>query len=362
MDTYLNTHLNTHLNINIKNINWNLIGIIFYLAIILNFGTGLLFIPMILIHSYFPSYVNIKYLIKNIAISSICYIFLTFSNTSIYVNSSKLFEQMIKTNSNFNPDEKKIITSNHLTEIDFLVGMCLFGCSDFFSRISVVAKKSLGYILSSLSMIGILTGDIYLNRNIELDKLKLSSQMNFTNLLMFPEGTCFTKEKKLLSDNYCDSYNLIKFKYNLYPRTTGLKHILANNPDIKYLYDLTIIYDTIPPNKYGPTYSMWEMIFKYKFPKKIFVNITKYKIDSNVDLNKQFESMYYAKDKLIENFNSELNNFTKIKFNYSYGLTSLGFVCFICAMSFEMFYHWDWYRNFLTIQSIVFTLYYSFYG
>ena len=45
-------------------------------------------------------------------------------------------------------------------------------------------------------------------------------------VLLFPEGTDFTKNTKIRSDKFAEKQNLPKYDYVLHPRTTGFCHFV----------------------------------------------------------------------------------------------------------------------------------------
>lgn len=299
---------------------FNLTTIIIYLTIYLKFIIGITFLPIIIIFNFFPkikSYINI---LKNIIWSSVSFIthMLVFKN--IYVDSNEFMDEIQS-----NTYKPNIIISNHLLDLDFLIYYIIFSNTSLNSINIGVAKKFVGYKIPICGFYGMMTGDIFLHRKAELDINKLNQKIYFNNLLIFPEGTCFTNDRKFFSDNYCDKNKLIKFNYHLYPRITGLKTIIQANKDIKYIYDFTIVYDNISPDKYGNHYTIFSYLYNlYLFPNKVFIKINKYKINNDIKVEKQIEKIFYHKDKFIKEFNCHNNKFVPIKYNYTNG-----FGCFI---------------------------------
>lgn len=298
----------------------NLIALIIYLTFFLQFVFGMGLIPIIIIQKYFPQsnkYINLLKNIINVSISFISHTLLF--NNNIYVDSNKYIEEIQndKTNSN-------LIISNHIIDLDFLIHTIIFSNTNFNSKNIGISKKFVGYQLPIYGLLGNISGDIFINRNISTDFSKLNKKMIFNNLLIFPEGTCFTNERKNISDKFCDKNNLIKFDYHLYPRMTGIKTIINSNPNIKYIYDITIVYDKISPIKYGKHYCVFSYLYNlYKFPNKVFIKISKYKL-AHSNLENQIEKIFYHKDKFIFNFNHGTNKFIPIKYNYF-----KGFFCFM---------------------------------
>ena len=227
--------------------NFSLIFIIFFLLFFLLFSSLLFYIPICIIYFIYPKYNNIINLIKNIYGSSLSFIIYLLLDTKIYVNSLNIFEDITN-----HPNEKNIIIANHVSEIDFFIYAFIINNVKnlFYVKSNFYIKKILGYFLIGTGIIGILSNDKYLDRNITSDYNKISINLDTNLIFIYPEGTCFTTRSKLKSDYYCKNNNLPIFKYHLYPRITGIKKILENNPKISNIYDLTVVYNTINKNKY----------------------------------------------------------------------------------------------------------------
>jgi 1-acyl-sn-glycerol-3-phosphate acyltransferase len=345
---------------------FNLIIILIYLLFYINFFLSITFIPSIFLYLYNPTE-SIKYfiLIKNILICSISFITKKILFPNIYVNSNNVINF-----NNFNNHydivgNKNLIISNHPMELDFLLGCIFYNNTNLFNTNIGIAKKYIGYQIPTLGFFGLLTGDIFLHRNINFDVNKLSKKINFNSMLIYPEGTCFNKNRKLISDNYCDINNLPKFKYHLYPRITGIDLILSNNPDIKYIYDLTIIYDEIKKNNYNSHYNTANyLLSKFKIPNKIFIQISKYKIKKykndikNKSNAKMIENIYFIKDKWIDKFDLVCNNFIPIKYNYSKGLMCFLFVNFVSICSIYLMIELNFIKYLYIIQLIIYYVYF----
>jgi len=309
---------------------FNLIIIIVYLTISLKFIVELTFIPSIIIYYFFPKlkqYINI---FKNVIWSNISFITYMLLFKNIYIDSNELVDEIQS-----NTDKPNIIISNHLIDLDFLIHNIIFSNTSLNSINIGVAKKLVGYQIPICGFYGMLTGDIFLHRKIEMDIHKLNKKIKFNNLLIFPEGTCFTKDRKIISDNYCDKNKLIKFNYHLYPRMTGITTIIQSNNNVKYIYDITIIYDNIDKKGYGHHYTFYSYIYNlHPFPNKVFIKINKYKIN-NDKIEKQIEKIFYHKDKFVKEFNCSNNKFIPIKYNYF-----KGFGCFIGTNLLTIFSIW----------------------
>lgn len=331
---------------------FNLITIIVYLTIYLKFVIGITFLPIIVTYFFFPKYIQYINIFKNIIWSNIAFITQKLVFKNIYVDSNELIDEIYSNTFNSN-----IITSNHILDLDFLIYNIIFSNTTLKSINNGLAKKMVGYQLPIYGFLGILTGDIFLNRKIGLDVFKLNKKKYFNNLLIFPEGTCYTKDRKIISDNYCNKNKLIKFKHHLYPRITGIKTIIESNKNIKYIYDFTIVYDKIYPDDYGKHYTFFTYITNiYSFPNKVFIKINKYKINY-CNIEKQIVKIYTQKDKFIEEFNSNHNKFIPIKYNYY-----KGFGCFIGTNLLTLFSIWLFVKyNFLKYLYLIEIILYYFY-
>lgn len=345
---------------------FNLVIIIIYLLFYINFFLSLTFIPSIFLYFYNPIQSK-KYFtfIKNILICSISFISKQFLFPNIYVNSNNVINF---NNLNFNHDivgNKNLIISNHPMELDFLLGCIFYNNTNLFDTNIGIAKKFVGYQIPTLGFFGLLSGDIFLHRNINFDNNKLSKKINFNFMLIYPEGTCFNKNRKLISDNYCEINNLPKFKYHLYPRITGIDLILSNNPDIKYIYDLTIIYDEIKKNNYNSYYNTTNyLLSKLKIPNKIFIQVSKYKITKykndikNKSNAKMIENIFSIKDKWIDKFDLICNNFIPIKYNWNKGLMCFLFVNLVCICSIYLLFKFNFIKYLYLIQLIIYYVYF----
>lgn len=338
---------------------FNLIIIIIYLSIYLKFIVWLTFLPTLIIYCFFTKLKSCINIGKNIIWSSISFIthMLIFSN--IYVDTNELIDEIQLNNSKSN-----IIISNHLIDLDFLIHNIIFSNTSLNSINIGIAKKIVGFQLPICGFYGMFVGDIFLHRKIEIDICKLNKKMHFNNLLIFPEGTCFTKERKHISDNYCNKNSLIKFNYHLYPRMTGMRNIIKANKDIKYIYDITIVYDSIRKNGYGKHYTFFSYLCKlHPFPNKVFIKINKHKINNDdLDLEKQIEQIFYYKDKFIEEFNCSNNKFVPIKYNYVKGFGCFALTNLLTISSIFLFYRFSFTRYLYWGEYILYILYFIFFA
>jgi hypothetical protein len=326
-----------------------LLFLIFYLTIC----EFIFFIPIILLNSIKTINKKIFYFIKNNALSSVSFLIILMYPLKININSIKLFE---KINS-----KKNIIISNHISELDFFIANLIFSNpNNLYSNTIFLSKKLIGYLIPSIGLIGMFTGDIFLSRNIELDIVKLDKKLDFDKIFFYPEGTCFNNERKIKSDIYCKKNNLPIFKYNLYPRVKGFELILKNNSDISYVYDLTFVYDTINKKIYGNHFHFLSFINNFNFPSNIYVNITRYRIKKKYNKAKMLENIFINKDKFIKNFNCQNNNFIPFKYDYYYGMINFIFTNIIFLISIYLLYKLIIFRYIFLFEIGVYLFYFYF--
>lgn len=333
-----------------------LLIVIIYTIFYINFFMSIIFIPSIAFKLYEPIKSK-KYFItiKNIILNSIGFITKLILLPNIYTNSNNMINLMTQ-----DKIKKNIIISNHPTELDFLLNSIIISDTDFSNINLNLAKKEIGYQLPSFGFFGILAGDIFLQRNIKNDKCKLDKKIDFNTILLYPEGTCFNSKRKLISDNYCIKNNIIRFKYHLYPRTTGLELIMNSNPEIKYIYDITIIYDNIKKNNYNPHYNIINFLLcKFEIPNKVFFQISKYKINKcKKNKIRMIENIYISKDKFIEKFNPNFNNFIPINYNFYKGIGCFIFVSLISLFSIYLSIKFSFIKYLYFFQFIVYYIYF----
>jgi 1-acyl-sn-glycerol-3-phosphate acyltransferase len=313
-----------------------------------------IFGPISIINLFSKKY---GFYIKNMYMSSLSFFIKYFMGLEIYTNSNTILEEFTREKSKHN-----ILISNHPTEIDFMIFPFIVNNIRNFLKYKYIsiAKKTIGYILIGISMSSILSKDLFLDRDIEHDKERLSKNNNCNLLFLFPEGTCFTSAFKKKSDVYTKKNKLINFNYHLYPRITGLEIILKNHK-FKNLYDMTIVYDTIPKEWYGTSFNLLGFINKFKFPSRVFINFDKYDIEKNKDdLQNFLETVYKNKDKFISNFDSNSNKFKRMDYNYYNGMISFIYFIILFFMSSYVFLYYNWVSTFYLIEIIIYFIYLAF--
>jgi len=316
--------------------------------------SGLLFLGPISILNLFISD-SIGFIIKNIYITSITFIMKYIFNIEVFINSNKLAYEIV------NNDQQIILIQNHFSEIDFLyISYFLSNLNKIKFKIIYIAKKSIGLFLLGGGLFSAFSKDIYLNRKISDDTQILINENDADILYMFPEGTCLNKKTKEKSDLYVKENKLINFKYLLYPRTTGLNTILNTHKNYKKIYDLTVLYDTIDKNDLLLTHKFINFFYKYDFPTKIYININKFNITQNLDLQNYMEEIFLQKDDFIKNFNLLQNKFKKIKLNFLTIFSSFLFSSFFTFLSIYLFYSYKFIQSLYITQTICYIFYFLF--
>lgn len=338
-------------------IHFKFVILTIYLFFLYLFNVLLVFPIISLINLVFP---KTGFMLKNSFTSSLSFFIKYFMKTNIYVNDNNLFKELSN-------NKNKILISNHISELDFLFNSFIvnnFG-NYYNNTFIATSKKMIGYFLLGPSILSVLSKDIYLNRNIGKDTEILSSNNNATLLLIYPEGTCFSKNKKLQSDNYVNKNNLYLFKYHVYPRITGLQTIITNN-DYDFIYDITIIYNTIPKEKYGEEYTFYKYLYNYVFPQQVFLHIKKYEIDNRkfVTDDKYVEKLlvkiYKNKDKIISSFDVNNNKFVNIDYNFYSGLINSVLFGLLSILSVYLFYQYAFIKILYLMQIVFYFIYFRF--
>jgi len=336
------------------NIKFTIIALYIYFSYLL---TGLLFLCPITLINIFNK--NVGFFIKNVYAMSIGFILKYILKVELYVNNNKIANELI------NNDEQIILIQNHFSEIDFLClsyFMLNIKRSFNFKLISVL-KKNVGLLLIGFGLISTLSKDLYISRDINNDKKLLKKNNNSNILYIFPEGTCYNKKTKEISDKYVKKNNLIKYKYLLYPRVTGLMTIINSHKNYKKIFDFTVLYDTILKKDLLENHKFIYFFYKYKFPTKIFININKYNIDNDLNNNKLkdlLEDIFYDKDKFIKKFDINNNNFIKFNSIYYKGCLSFISTLLISFISIYLFIVFDFIKSLYFVEIICFILYFIF--
>ncbi len=214
-----------------------------------------------------------------------------------------------------NNDKVDIVISNHINTLDFCIYLSLI--REFDSReIYLIVKKEL-VLLPGLGSILTAGNDIKLNRKLDEDQENIiNSVKKIKNgiIIIMPEGTRFTEEKKIKSQQYSKENNLPVFNNTLYPKMKGLYIVcnaLHNDNKLGNIIDMTCMVE----NFKNKTAYMNNLLNK-KLGNS-FANITSYNVQSeslkDYELFKKwFLIQWERKDKLLDSMSTNTNEYTKL--------------------------------------------------
>ncbi|ODV62955.1 acyltransferase-domain-containing protein [Ascoidea rubescens DSM 1968] len=257
--------------------------------------------------------------------------------------------------SNINPFS--IFIANHQIYTDWVYLWFILYSGNLSNFIYIMLKDSLSKLL--IFGWGMKNYNfIFLSRKWKTDKHTLLNSFNLLNfksdkkngnfpysLVLFPEGTNYSDNRKVVSNNYCQKNNHPNMNNVLYPRITGLRFTLRNlYKTSNYLYDFTIAYSDIKKNQFPEKiYTLSNTYIHGNGPKQVnlFLKIHEINRIPGLNLNTPFESpedelkhskifeewlvkIWDEKDQLLENFYenssyilnekiSDLNNTDQLK-------------------------------------------------
>jgi len=123
--------------------------------------------------------------------------------------------------------ERQLVLVNHHTELDWLLSWQFADRVKILGSCRALAKKSLQFA-PIIGWSSFLSGDIFLSRSWEKDKLTVKAKVDAledqplpTWLFIFPEGTRFNEKKHKESQEFAASRGLPVLKHHLIPRTKG---------------------------------------------------------------------------------------------------------------------------------------------
>ncbi len=233
-------------------------------------------------------------------------------------------------------DKVDIVISNHLNTIDF----CNYGSiiKHFDDReLCVLLKKEemftigAGLIMSS-------SNDIFLNRKLEDDVDNISNSIKNINdsvIVIMPEGTRYTKEKKELAEQYSKDNNLPIFKNTLFPKMKGLWIIineLKKQNKLGNIIDITLKLDKLDKNIGPKFYKFMQTDFGDSYNIINTYNIPDDKIEDYDIFKKWFlNKIWEKKDNILTNFDKykNRNNFKKLDSNLKAPVYML-FIIVVC--------------------------------
>ncbi|KAG5897509.1 hypothetical protein JTB14_030007 [Gonioctena quinquepunctata] len=196
---------------------------------------------------------------------------------------------------------------NHSYEVDWLIGWMIAERIRLLGNCKAYAKKIVQYI-PVLGWGWKCSEFVFLERNFDKDKDVINKQITELAehpdpmwLLLFPEGTRFTKKKHEAAIEFAQKHNLPQLKCHLLPRTKGF---IASLPSMKgkvpALYNIELAYREDAPHE--PT--MTSILFGKPLEAHIYMkripleNIP----EGYAEQEKFLRDMFVEKDKLQESF------------------------------------------------------------
>lgn len=210
------------------------------------------------------------------------------------------------------PYESAVLVMNHRTRVDWN----FLWAAMYQAYLPNVAMHRLKFILKDPirhipgpGWIMQMNGFIYITRRWQEDLGRLSRTLDYlvalgrrTQLLIFPEGTDFTKTSKQKSDKYALQHQLPLYSFTLHPKTTGFSFLVRHLQQATYLdavYDLTIAYpDYVPQSEVD--------LIKGKLPSEVHFYIERIpSIDvpaHDTVLREWLEDRWSKKEQLLKQF------------------------------------------------------------
>ena len=151
--------------------------------------------------------------------------------------------------------EHAVILMNHHYELDWLFGWMVADRQGILGNCRVYVKKVIKYV-PVIGWAWCFSDTLFLARDWAKDQAvldeRLGALLDYPDpvwILLFPEGTRFTKDKYLASKKFAESRNLPVLKHHLVPRTKGFSYTISHLDPAKitWVYDVTLGCDTATP-------------------------------------------------------------------------------------------------------------------
>jgi len=204
--------------------------------------------------------------------------------------------------------EHAVILMNHHYELDWLYGWMVGDRAGILGNCRVYVKKVIQYV-PVIGWAWCFSDTLFLARDWSKDQAvldeRLEALLDYPDpvwILLFPEGTRFTKDKYLASKKFAESRNLPVFKHHLVPRTKGFSYTISHLDPAKitWVYDVTLGCDKATP----PTLTNILM----GRPTSAHMYIRRFKLE---DIPKDDEgsaewlsNLYVEKDQLLDSFHT----------------------------------------------------------
>jgi len=148
-----------------------------------------------------------------------------------------------------------VILMNHHYELDWLYGWMVGDRAGILGNCRVYVKKVIQYV-PVIGWAWCFSDTLFLARDWSKDQVvldeRLGALLDYPDpvwILLFPEGTRFTKDKYLASKKFAESRNLPVLKHHLVPRTKGFSYTISHLDPAKicWVYDVTLGCSTATP-------------------------------------------------------------------------------------------------------------------
>ena len=244
--------------------------------------------------------------------------------TLIYGFKSEFYltktQQNIKEMMNQNIDLVDIIICNHITTIDFLIVLMYLKYLDI-THYNFILNYKVKHVLG-LGLVMYANPDIKVFRNWELDEDNMEKQINKFNenisskkqvLIIFPEGTRYTKEKFEIAQTFSKSKGIPIYDHLLVPKARGLWFLINNFKKANKLgrvWDITL---TVP-SMLGKSVYVKDLLGKPIGP--IYGTIKELKLDFNYEDLETFKIWLFENWKIKDNFMKYYKNFIYNKIHF----------------------------------------------
>jgi len=205
-------------------------------------------------------------------------------------------------------EEHAVILMNHHYELDWLYGWMVGDRAGILGNCRVYVKKVIQYV-PVIGWAWCFSDTLFLARDWAHDQAvldqRLAALLEYPDpvwILLFPEGTRFTKDKYEASKKFAESRNLPVLKHHLVPRTKGFSYTISHldTGKITWVYDVTLGCDTATQ----PTLTNVLM----GRPTSAHMYIRRFRLE---DIPKDDEgssqwlsNLYVEKDQLLDSFHS----------------------------------------------------------
>jgi 1-acyl-sn-glycerol-3-phosphate acyltransferase len=216
-------------------------------------------------------------------------------------------------------DKIDIIISNHINTLDYTINAGII--REFDDRNTYVLMKKSEMFTPGLGFTLTQSEYIFLNRKLEDDIDNISKSIKKINegvIVIMPEGTRYTEEKRQLAEQYSKDNNLPVFKNTLFPKMKGLWVIineLKKQNKLGNIIDFTIKLDKLDKNA-GP--NIYQFITEEMGNSYGIINNYEIPLDKieNYDMFKKWflNKIWKKKDKVLTNFNKTIkkSNFKEV--------------------------------------------------